>query len=144
MCRLICLWDCNTLQSRVTGDVFDPAGDYSSLWTGQADFFPLLFLLPSFISGNVGSYYPSWSDFSRDTAIPRELSLPKCNSIHSQLDCPVIYRKSPALEKLSSDTHICTCTHTHTLGILRRQLLMCWVSGRHSSRPQWDRGSVKA
>lgn len=76
MCRLICLGGCNASRSRVTGDVFDPAGDDSSLWTGQSDFFPLLFLLPSFIPGNTGSYYPSWNDFSRDPAIPRELSLP--------------------------------------------------------------------
>ena len=41
-----------------------------------------LSLLPSFISGSVGSYYPSWNDFNRDTAIPRELP-PLCNSIHS-------------------------------------------------------------
>lgn len=51
MCHIICLWDYNTLQSSVTGDVSDPAGDYSSLWPEQSDFFPLLFSsLPLFLA----------------------------------------------------------------------------------------------
>lgn len=42
---------------------------------GNQIFFPA-FLFPSFIPGGIRSYYPSWNDFNRDTAIPRELSLP--------------------------------------------------------------------
>lgn len=70
MCHI--LRECNRWQSAVTGDASDPAEDYSSLWPQQSDFF--LLLLASFIPGSAGSHYPTWNDFNRDTAIPRELS----------------------------------------------------------------------
>lgn len=54
----------------------DPAGDCSTLWPENQIFSPPPFLFPSFIPDGMGSYYPSWNDFNRDTAIPRELSLP--------------------------------------------------------------------
>lgn len=72
MCHIICLWDYNTLLSSVTGDVSAPCWRLLLFMAGAIRFF----LFPSFIPGGTGSYYPSWNDFNRDTAIPREPSLP--------------------------------------------------------------------
>lgn len=77
MCHIICLWDYDTLQSSVTGDESGPCWRLLHFVAREIRFFFLLsFLFPSFIPGGIGSYYPSWNDFNRDTAIPRELSLP--------------------------------------------------------------------
>ena len=76
---------CISVQSGLWGDTSRPSLEITLVYGKSNPIFFLslsLSLLPSFISVSVGSYYPSWNDFNRDTAIPRELP-PLCNSIHS-------------------------------------------------------------
>lgn len=97
MCHVICLWDNNTLQSSVTGDVSDPAGDYSSLWPEQSDFFSS-FSLPFLYSWRHRIILPILEWLQQRHCYSQGAVSPRCNSIHSQLDWPVIYRKSSPSE----------------------------------------------
>lgn len=103
--HIICLWYRNALQSGVTVMCLDTAGYRSSLWPGQSDFSP-----PhsppfhSFILAAPGSYYSSWNDFSRDAAIPRELSLPA--AIQSIPNWTGLWFIENLLWRSSSSTHI--------------------------------------
>lgn len=106
---------------------------------GNQIFF-LLLLLPSFIPGNTGSYYPSWNDFSRDPAIPRELSLPAATQSIANWTA-LWFIENLLLWKNSHLTH--TFTHTHTLGILLQKRLMWRVSGRRSSRQRASLGQTR-
>lgn len=123
MCHIICLWDYNTLQSSVTGDVSDPAEDYSSLWPEQSDFFSPPFSLPFLYSWRHRIILPILEWLQQRHCYSQGAVSPRCNSIHSQLDWPVIYRKSSPSEELSLHTH--TRRHTLTLGILSVKLMMC-------------------
>ena len=71
-------------------------------------FFLFPFLFPSFIPGSVGSYYPSWNDFNRDTAIPMELFLP--TATQSIANWPGLWFIENPLLWRNSYTH----THKHT------------------------------
>lgn len=104
MCHIVCLWDYNTLQSSVTGDVSDPAGDYSSLWPEQSDFFSS-FSLPFLYSWRHRIILPILEWLQQRHCYSQGAVSPRCNSIHSQLDWPVIYRKSSPSEELSLHTH---------------------------------------
>lgn len=75
-------------------------------------FFPP-FLSPSFIPGGIGSYYPSWNDFNRDTAIPRELSLPAATQSIANWTGPW-FIENPLLRSNSRSTHTQTHTYTHS------------------------------
>ena len=78
---------------------------------------------------------------------------PRCNSIHSQLDWPVIYRKSSPSEELYA-THTHTHTHKHTgnspsaahdvLGLRSGQFKAASISGKRRTvenhRKPWHQG----
>ncbi len=131
MCHIICLWDYNTLQSSVTGDVSDPAGDYSSLWPEQSDFFSS-FSLPFLYSWRHRIILPILEWLQQRHCYSQGAVSPRCNSIHSQLDWPVIYRKSSPSEELSLHTHTgnsLSAAHD-VLGLRSGQFKAASISGK--------------
>lgn len=138
-----CLWDCDTLKSSVTADVSGPCWRLLLFMARGIRFFFLPFLFPSFIPGGVGSYYPSWNDFNRDTAIPRELSHPAATQSIANwtglwfIENPLFWR---------------TLVHTHThtgnspsaahdvLGRRSRQFRRASFTGKQTHRSLYDNG----
>lgn len=104
MCHIICLWGYNTLPSSVTGDVSRPCWRLL-LFMARAIRFLSFFSLPFLYSWQRGIILPilEWLQ-QRHSYSQGAVSL-SCNSIHSQLDWSVIYRKSSPLEGLLLHTH---------------------------------------
>lgn len=92
----------------------DTAGNHSSLWPVQSDFFsPPAFLLPFLYICRSGIILPILEWLQQRRCYSQGAVSPRCNSIHTQLDWPVIYRKSSSFEELWLQ-HTHTHTHTHT------------------------------
>lgn len=123
--HIIRLWHCNTLQSGVTGDVSGHCWKSLLFMTEAIWFFPPGFVSSSFISGSIRSYYPSWNDFSRDIAIPRELSLPTATQSIPNWTGPW-FIENPLLQKKSQSAHT-KHTDTHTLKSPSAQGLQLWI-----------------
>lgn len=117
--------------------------EITPLYGQRNQIFFLPFLFPSFIPGGVGSYYPSWNDFNRDTAIPRELSHPAATQSIANwtglwfIENPLFWR---------------TLVHTHThtgnspsaahdvLGRRSRQFRRASFTGKQTHRSLYDNG----
>lgn len=134
------------------GLCLDPAGYYTSLLSEQSDFFfSFLFLSHPFLySWRHRIILPILEWLQQRHCYSQGAVSPCCNSIHSQLERPVIYRKSSSSEEPSLHIHTGNSLSTdhHVLGPRSGQFKAASGSVKWCTvvnpRPPYQRGCANA